>query len=175
MNSEKNRLETFKDWNVLYIEKNALALLGFYFLTQPDTVKCNFCGVEIREWKTGDDVLSEHRKWSPSCKLINRFPTKNIPIDQNKLNEILPPAPLNDVYSRLERNTTVSEGCIEFVDINLSTDNEHNCKVCISKKVNCAIIVCGHLTCSDCIVKLNKCPICRSEFNQDDVLKIFFA
>ena len=66
-----------------HISKDTLALLGFYFLTQPDTVKCNFCGVEIK-WKIGDDVLSDHQKWSPSCKLICSQPTDNISIDPNR-------------------------------------------------------------------------------------------
>lgn len=111
MNSEANRLQTFVNWSVPFIEPEVLALLGFYYFLCPDTVKCNFCNIELKSWERGDDVLLDHRKWSPSCKLISGQYTQNVPIDANKLQSMLSIVSHNDTYSSLER-TTISEGCI---------------------------------------------------------------
>lgn len=121
LNIEANRLKTFEQWNVPFICKNQLALLGFYYFGPSDMVKCYFCGVEIGLWEDGDDVLTDHMRWSPSCSLIRRQETNNVPIDAELLNETLPPAPTPDVFGSTERSNTVSEGSIEV----LSEDDVH--------------------------------------------------
>lgn len=122
LNVEENRLKTFENWNVRFIDKHRLALLGFYYYGPDDLVKCVFCGVEIGMWEEGDDVLSDHMKWSPSCAFITRNRTNNVPIDEALLNQILPPSPARDVFGAMERHTnTVSEGSIESV----SEDDVH--------------------------------------------------
>lgn len=122
LNIEANRLKTFDVWNVPFINKQTLALLGFYYYGPEDLVKCYFCGVEIGMWEDGDDVLTDHMKWSPSCNFIRRNRTNNVPIDASLLNQILPPPPTNDVYGTVERlANTVSEGSIESV----SEDDVH--------------------------------------------------
>lgn len=122
LNVEANRLKTFENWHVTFIDKQTLALLGFYYYGPNDLVKCYFCGVEIGMWEEGDDVLTDHVKWSPSCSLIRRNVTNNIPINETLLNQILPPQPTPDVYGAMDRLTeTVSEGSIETV----SEDDVH--------------------------------------------------
>ncbi|CRK95837.1 CLUMA_CG009286, isoform A [Clunio marinus] len=117
LNIEANRLKTFENWHVTFIDKHQLALLGFYYYGPSDMVKCYFCGVEIGMWEEGDDVLTDHMRWSPSCNLIRRNETNNVPISEAVLNQTLPPAPEPDV----ERMHTVSEGAIET----LSEDDIH--------------------------------------------------
>ncbi|MGL5961636.1 MAG: RING-HC finger protein [Cetobacterium sp.] len=96
LNIETKRLETFNNWNVSFIDKNQLALFGFYYYGPGDMVKCYFCHVEIGMWEEGDDVLTDHIRWSESCKLICRDTTNNIPINETLLLESLPPAPLEE-------------------------------------------------------------------------------
>lgn len=115
-NYESNRLKSFDGWNVPFIDKADLALLGFYYCGPSDLVKCNFCNVEIGMWEDGDIVLADHIKWSPSCNLIRRNPTNNVPIDVELLNRTLPPAPSADVFG-VRRMNTVSEGAIESVGV----------------------------------------------------------
>lgn len=112
LNVEANRLKTFDSWRVSFINKHQLALLGFYYYGPGDMVKCNFCGVEIGMWEDGDDVLTDHMRWSPYCKLIRRNQTNNIPIDEALLKQTLPPAPSPDVYGSGERKNTFGE---EFI------------------------------------------------------------
>lgn len=98
MNIEANRLRTFHMWNFAPINTDQLALLGFYFVGPLDLVKCHFCGVEMGMWEGGDDVLTNHMMWSPSCSLIRRRETDNVPLNARLLDESLPRAPPPDVY-----------------------------------------------------------------------------
>lgn len=114
LNIEANRLKTFENWDVSFMDKHKLALVGFYYYGPSDLVKCYFCGVEIGMWDEGDDALTDHIRWSPSCNLIRRNPTNNIPINAELLNQVLPPAPTPDVFGSRRMNT-VSEGAIEGI------------------------------------------------------------
>lgn len=117
LNVEANRLRTFDNWNVPFINKHTLAMLGFSYYGPNDLVKCYFCGVEVGMWEEGDDVLSDHMRWSPSCNFIRRNRTNNVPINEALLNQTLPPPPTADVYGAMERlaSNTVSEGAIESI------------------------------------------------------------
>lgn len=101
LNIETKRLETFDNWKISFIDKNQLALFGFYYCGPGDLVKCNFCQIEIGLWEEGDDVLTDHMRWSRHCKLICRAVTNNIPINEALLLESLPPTPSPDVYGHL--------------------------------------------------------------------------
>lgn len=93
LNREEVRLQTFdnENWDVPFLNKSRLAQIGFYYIGPPDTVKCHFCRVEIGKWEPDDDCFTEHSRWSPSCPLLRRQQTDNVPIDAEDLNQILPP------------------------------------------------------------------------------------
>lgn len=75
------RLKTFdKNWEHTFLRKHTLANSGFYFIGPRDRVKCFFCEVEIEKWVPGDDVVTEHKKWSPKCPQVNFMSTCDIPI-----------------------------------------------------------------------------------------------
>lgn len=111
MDHEINRLRTFDSWKFNFIDKNKLALLGFYYIGPSDLVKCHFCGVELGMWKECDNILDDHIKWSPSCGFIQRRDATNVPIDAEKVNQILSSIPI----SLPIRRNTVSEGTIENI------------------------------------------------------------
>lgn len=95
---EENRLDSFKYWDYAEteVDKENLALLGFYFFGPDDCCKCYFCNVEISQWKTRDSVWREHVQNSPYCRLIRGFQTNNVEIVPGSLLASLPPA---SVYS----------------------------------------------------------------------------
>ncbi|KRT86506.1 hypothetical protein AMK59_2078 [Oryctes borbonicus] len=68
---ENERINTFTNWPVTFINKETLAKNGFYYRGKGDNVICIFCGVEIADWEQGDDPIKEHRKYSPDCKLLD--------------------------------------------------------------------------------------------------------
>lgn len=93
LHKEVDRLKTFhKDrWPLAFLQPQKLAQLGFYYIGPEDTVKCHFCRVEIGKWEPEDNCFSEHSRWSPSCPLLRRQQTDNVPINAEELDQILPP------------------------------------------------------------------------------------
>ncbi|XP_037908821.1 death-associated inhibitor of apoptosis 1-like isoform X2 [Hermetia illucens] len=93
LNAETERIKTFEGrWPLSWMDMNLLAQTGMYYTGTDDTVKCNFCGVEIGRWEETDHPVTEHMRWSPNCPLMRRRPTANIPLDEVVLDRILPPA-----------------------------------------------------------------------------------
>lgn len=90
-NCEAARLVTFDSWATPFINKNILAKSGMYFLKKEDKVQCHFCKVILGTWNIDDDPIEEHMRWSSSCPLLRRNRTRNIPINVEELDAILPP------------------------------------------------------------------------------------
>lgn len=65
---ESDRLKTFDNWPVSFINKNELASAGFYYTQVDDRVICYYCNVEVGSWEMGDDPAAEHLKHSPNCR-----------------------------------------------------------------------------------------------------------
>lgn len=82
--SEDERRKTFATWPVKFISHTDMAAAGFYFMYHPghnydvcdcsasysDAVRCAFCGIMLQKWEKGDEPMSEHRKWAPSCYFV---------------------------------------------------------------------------------------------------------
>lgn len=91
-NNEQERLKTFENkWTKDFIDYHVLARTGMYYIGLRDCVKCQFCHITISEWQVGDDPVCEHFKYSPTCPLLRRERTRNIPSDIGALNCALPP------------------------------------------------------------------------------------
>jgi hypothetical protein len=43
----------------------------------------------------------------------------------------------------------------------LDPEAEKTCKICFERKINCALLQCGHTTCAKCAAELKTCPFCR--------------
>jgi hypothetical protein len=39
-----------------------------------DAVICSYCDICIGNWEVGDTGIGEHKRWSPNCPFISRFP-----------------------------------------------------------------------------------------------------
>ena len=46
------------------------------------------------------------------------------------------------------------------------------CSICMERKVDCVLVPCGHMYCSQCIVGLDECPHCRAV--PQKIQKLFF-
>lgn len=74
LNDEQTRLSTFNsDWPHAYIDPKELANTGFYYIGPHDQVKCYICAVQVSSWEMGDNVITEHVRWSPRCTLARLF------------------------------------------------------------------------------------------------------
>lgn len=102
-NCELERLRSFENYCTDVVSVKKLALCGMYNFGSilNDFAKCNFCDVEIGNWEAGDNVLTDHLRYSPGCELLRRRKTKNIPITENELEELLPPATACDVLPNI--------------------------------------------------------------------------
>ena len=55
----------------------------------------------------------------------------------------------------------------------LKTKDVMECSICMERKVDCVLVPCGHLYCSQCIVGFEQCPHCRSVPKK--IQKLFFT
>ncbi|CRK95836.1 CLUMA_CG009285, isoform A [Clunio marinus] len=94
LNREEDRRKTFEQngWfnHEFNVEYKDLALLGFFYEKYPDSVRCNFCLLQLSDFEPGDDILQAHLTFSPNCPLLKRCKTDNEPMNSEKLNKILP-------------------------------------------------------------------------------------
>ncbi|XP_049810845.1 death-associated inhibitor of apoptosis 1-like [Schistocerca nitens] len=79
---ESERLKTFANWPVPFIEKRELASAGFVYKYR-DVVQCIYCGVEIGEWEEGDEPIVEHERWAPLCPFIRNRTVNGSTTEQN--------------------------------------------------------------------------------------------
>lgn len=80
---ESERLKTFKNWTVQFLDPKDFARNGLYFTGESDIVRCVFCGVEMGCWESGDDIQADHKKWSESCSFIHGRDCGNIPLSED--------------------------------------------------------------------------------------------
>lgn len=174
-NCERHRRSTFESihWTAPFLDTAKMAQTGFYYLGRDDQVACAFCQVQIQKWDLDDDPLAEHQRWSPSCPLLSRYSTANIPINAEELDEILPPLSY-DHCGRLNIRTAVDKNCPtrppkQMVLANLMPaspiDDEMAalCHACHNAPICIALLPCWHGVCEHCsIVAEAKCPMCQN-------------
>lgn len=118
LNKETDRLKSFKNWNLVHIDKRLLAQIGFYHIGPTDLVKCYFCGVEIGMWQPEDNPMEEHLRWSPNCPLLLERETTNKPVNEEALKRILPTIKY-EICTKQEKNSE-SYPEISFNNANIS-------------------------------------------------------
>lgn len=99
-NFEQVRRSSFQKWPTTVLDTKTLALTGFYALDKENSVRCQFCQIEIHQLEKDDKIVSRHAIASPYCPLINRHITHNQPISTAALNKALPPSELESIAKR---------------------------------------------------------------------------
>ena len=75
----KNRLGSFKNWPIPYIDVRELAKDGFYYTGYSDIVECRFCRLRLYRFEADDDVKEEHHLHAPYCPFLRTpYETDNI-------------------------------------------------------------------------------------------------
>lgn len=90
------------------MDKNILAMLGFFAHQNSCMVECAFCFLQIKSWAHDDDILAVHKKLSPNCPFMTQRETRNIPIDPEALASKLGPRPHSDTCGSGLNNTIES-------------------------------------------------------------------
>lgn len=89
---ERERLQTFIDWNIQWLSPADLAADGFYYLRTHDHCACVFCRGIVGAWDVGDTPRGEHQRHFPHCPFIRGQAVGNVP---TSLSEILDRLPLD--------------------------------------------------------------------------------
>lgn len=147
MNSECNRLETFKNWKRSTISSKILAKTGFYYLGTDDRVQCNFCNVILFEWKKDGDEIFEHQRLSSLCPFLKHHEsTQNIPINPNnvELNDLLATAKYIYDYSEKEKKENNIE--CQYIAINKLEKKYYKVQKIGAVEINGKICIRIHLT-----------------------------
>eukprot|EP01083_Nonionella_stella_P021583 59821_1 len=45
-------------------------------------------------------------------------------------------------------------------------ENKYDCRVCMTNEKDTVLIPCGHFLCSQCVAKVNECPMCRANIEK---------
>jgi E3 ubiquitin-protein ligase XIAP len=142
MKNEKNRIETFKvnNWPHHQPTVEQMAKSGFFYCLLNDTVQCAYCRSCIAGWYPESSPFEVHKLFFPFCSFVkNEFQPLAICGPDNKTDDMGKNGikTMNDLKERI------------------------SCKICFEREVavrfNCKHIV----TCNDCSVKVDICPICR--------------
>lgn len=55
-------------------------------------------------------------------------------------------------------------------------DVNSECKICMDRPMNIVFSSCGHMSCCDvCCHAIDKCPICRVPYTENQIIKVFVA
>jgi hypothetical protein len=71
MSHELLRLSSLSTFSrTIDISMIRLARAGFYYIGQSSETKCFSCGISYKDWTSGDDPMTVHRRLSPSCDIV---------------------------------------------------------------------------------------------------------
>ncbi|XP_042873338.1 baculoviral IAP repeat-containing protein 3-like [Penaeus japonicus] len=87
---EKERLDTFIDWPIKWLDPSELASDGFYYLRTADHCACVFCRGIVGAWEVGDTPRGEHQRHFPHCPFIRGQPVGNVSIHHSDILEQWP-------------------------------------------------------------------------------------
>lgn len=102
----RHRLATFSknNWpSNSPVDVNSLADAGFLLRKsrlRPDQVECVFCGINLADWKLGDDPFREHSRVNPRCDFLMGYNVHNVPLDGTS-------DPIRGSNPRIERSDDV--------------------------------------------------------------------
>jgi Inhibitor of Apoptosis domain/Zinc finger, C3HC4 type (RING finger) len=136
-----SRIKSFPpNWpSGIHQDPTSMAEAGFFYYDVTHC-RCFHCDVRLSDWKTDDEPLTEHQKWSPNCAYLRR---KNHS---------------SKVASQLGKEETVTT----VRAVTSQASSSHLCKVCYENDVGVIFFPCAHLVCcSGCALLFETCPLCR--------------
>ncbi|XP_055888055.1 uncharacterized protein LOC106076982 [Biomphalaria glabrata] len=147
------RVDSYSNWTFHEIfSPQKLASCGFYYTGEADCVRCFQCGLGLRSWKPGDDVLTQHEKYRPTCPYL-----KSSPKEEEASTE-----------ASAETNFDIQDA--ENMELklleseNTKLKQQLMCKVCFKSEIKDVFLPCGELyACSDCSKLLTHCPSCKKQ------------
>uniref|UniRef100_A0A1L8DJA9 Putative death-associated inhibitor of apoptosis 1 isoform x2 n=1 Tax=Nyssomyia neivai TaxID=330878 RepID=A0A1L8DJA9_9DIPT len=86
---ESDRLKTFGECKIENIDRASLAKMGFYYDSHDATIKCKFCDLSFKIWRSEyHNPVLFHRVYSPLCVISTRQALRNVPLEVDDLTRI---------------------------------------------------------------------------------------
>ncbi|KAI8792456.1 baculoviral IAP repeat-containing protein 7 [Biomphalaria glabrata] len=150
----QTRLKSFENWNFHNIlQPQTLASLGFFYTGNLDCVRCFQCGLGLRSWKPGDDVLTQHEKYRPTCPYLRSLSKTQENVSTGAV--AVPETSNSDIESTTLRLLKAEHTALK---------QQLTCKVCYKSEIKDVFLPCGELyACSDCSKLLTHCPSCKKQ------------
>lgn len=189
-----SRIKSFFEWpRGLRVDIARLAEAGFYYTGRGDKTKCFYCDGGLYDWESDDDPWTEHARWYSACPYVRlvkgddyiqnvisssacitadekfscHATIKSFTSDEDKIDNRKTCLGNDD-----NKCSSSSDGVVDR-DY-LACDSSKLCVVCLSTKRQVCFVPCGHVaTCAQCVVALNKCPICINRFSS--VIRLYFV
>jgi len=58
---EADGRKIYETWRLPFMDKNKMAVAGFYYTNVSHVVRCALCGLEVCHWSEGEKSLKEHQ------------------------------------------------------------------------------------------------------------------
>lgn len=68
-------IDRFEGWTCTFINPRILAKSVFLYTKKDDIAKCTYCSIEIGKCEPGDNIVNDHRRWSPNCIFLKGYKT----------------------------------------------------------------------------------------------------
>jgi hypothetical protein len=162
-----SRQRSYQTQSSIAISTETLSEAGFFSIGQSDYVKCFYCGGRLCNWELGDDPWVEHAKWFPECHFVELKKSEAF-IDECKrlAGKDRTNDRINNENEDSDKIIDLNHESLEAIPISISSSNSYGnrllCKICLDHEIEVVFLTCGHqLTCTQCALALNNCPICR--------------
>ena len=156
----ENRLNSFKECPVsLTITPKELSEAGFFYTGCNDRVICFCCGGGLNKWERGENAWTEHARHFPVCSYVMLAKDKKFII--KALGIVTEPVAAAATAAENEQHTDTFKENIKKEEGGSNRDTL--CKVCYAQNLEVVLIPCRHfVTCVNCTITLNTCPLCRT-------------
>lgn len=147
MKNEETRLETFKirPWPLKFPTPEALSKSGFFYCLVNDSTQCAYCRCIIGGWKLDSSPKEVHKNLFPHCSFIKQ-------LEQ-----------LNSLFEAADGNEVEIIGEVLIQDNKLDEiKNRLLCKICFDNEISVRFSCKHMISCKNCSIPLNHCPICRA-------------
>jgi hypothetical protein len=164
MRRERLRLKTFLDrFPISFINVYECAKWGFYYIGQDDKVQCFFCKGIVGQWELGDLPELEHRRHFRRCPLVLGIECGNISLEDEHVEkqDFLQVDNLSRIFNCMFKGVSTKN----YVENKLEDElfklrDKLSCKICLSNEADVLLFPCLHVLCSECINRVQTCPIC---------------
>ncbi|KAL5010816.1 hypothetical protein ScPMuIL_013121 [Solemya velum] len=157
--SEKSRIASLKNWSKAKSQNiQAMAAAGLFYTGEADKMKCFHCAGGFQNWFPSDDPLQIHKQIFPQCAYIQQHA---IDMAQKAVLEARNKERAKELADQENPEILIKQVNEQAEELD-NLKQEVTCDICMEGKVDSILLPCGHVFCSSCCGKLQRCAKCRT-------------